>query len=176
MQEEMTKIIKNSQGQTVGAVVETELGKLGYDREKIVNYSFLIEEALIEWREKLPADSDLIIKRVDKGSNVFFSVSIEGEKVDPFYIDPSEMDDLSVMKYHDKLLSGVGSELRYKYSKGSDKNGIIFHCDYVSCFFTHNLNLLRLLSRCRDGFSIIASRYMSKAIIYLWEQYCKRKK
>ena len=108
--------MRNNDSADVSNLLELALQNLGYTKEQIVHYSFLTEEALIQWRETLPADAELRFERSDTRRICRIMISLPGEECDPFRVgkDPDE----PLTKMADRLLSGIGSELSYRYRRG----------------------------------------------------------
>jgi len=105
----------------VSQFLELFLENAGYSREKIIQYSFLIEEALIKWRDEFPSDTLVTVKRHSSAKNICFDLFLEGRKSDPFIIDSKAvLDKIPEEVMHDRLLSGVGYELKYIYQKGNN--------------------------------------------------------
>lgn len=128
--------------------LELILSEYNYDREAIVHYTFLLEEALIKWREVLPEDTDVCIERKESSRNVCFDISVPGEKTNPFEMTSSSQTDdtsLPLKRMHDLLLSGIGSEFRYRYIKGKNQIHTSFPKeDFKHRLFTRNFILLAI--------------------------------
>ena len=108
--------MSNGDGADVANLLELALQNLGYTKEQIVHYSFLTEEALIQWRETLPAEAELRFERRDTQQSCRITISLPGEMCDPFRIGADTDEPLTKMA--DRLLSGVGSEIQYRYRRG----------------------------------------------------------
>ncbi len=106
----------------ISALLTLALETLDYENDLLVRYSFLIEEALLKWKESGLDEQELLFSRSDTKNDVNFSWEVAGPSCDPFAIDAAtcETDCLSKMK--DLLLSGVGNEIKYKYSKDTKTN------------------------------------------------------
>lgn len=98
------------------------LENLGYSNERIIRYSFLIEEALLKWKEYGLSDNELTFKKTERKNEIVFDWVLVGERCDPFHIDTNELELNPIERMDDLLQSGVGTELQYKYRNG--KNNI----------------------------------------------------
>ena len=114
-------LIKNYESLDLSNLLHEALENLNYPKGRINNYVFLIEEALMQWRERLDDESELSFTRTDSRNDAVFTFSVKGEKLDPFAKDVIINYEKPVRTMYDKLLSGIGSELRYKYRKGVNK-------------------------------------------------------
>lgn len=113
--------IKNCESLDVGNLLYEALENLNYPSQQISNYVFLIEEALMHWREELDDDSELTFRRTDRGNDAVFEFSVKESRCDPFAKDAIINYDRPIRTMYDKLLSGIGTELRYSYRKGVNK-------------------------------------------------------
>jgi len=136
--------LPNGQSHDVTNQLELALTNVGYSRERIIHYAFLIESALQVWRERLPADAVLSYARADTGRDLVLTVELPGAPCDPFAASGDEVRDrLSPAAFVDRLLSGVGSEVRYVYRKGCNRLRIALpKKDVDHVVFRRNLFLL----------------------------------
>gem|GEM_PF-1716059 len=102
----------------ISELLSLALETLGYENERIIHYSFLIEEALLKWKDSGLSERELLFSRADTRKNVEFVWEVVGEASNPFEIDPATSETDCVSRMKDLLLSGVGSEIRYSYKKG----------------------------------------------------------
>jgi len=118
----------NRMSHDLSELLELALRNAGYSNERIIHYSFLVENALHEWRTRLPPDAELVYERKDTSKNVEFTVELTGERCDPFDVTtvqtasaatPSSTSGSSELL--DRLLSGVGNEIRYSYRHGTNR-------------------------------------------------------
>ena len=114
-------LIKNCESLDLSNLLHTALENLDYPSKRINNYVFLIEEALAQWREELDADSELTFTRADRGNDAVFEFSVSGPPCDPFAKDAIINYEKPIRTMYDRLLSGIGTELRYSYRKGVNK-------------------------------------------------------
>lgn len=114
-------LIKNFESHDLSNLLHTALENLDYPSRQINNYVFLIEEALMQWREGLDDESELSFTRNDHGNDVVFEFPAEGCKCDPFAKDVIINYEKPIRTMYDKLLSGIGTELRYSYRKGVNR-------------------------------------------------------
>ena len=119
MNERVELKLNNDVTQDVSELLELTLQYLDYSREQIIHYSFLVENALYEWRQRLPENAELWITRRDTGVDAIVTLSIKGERVDPFDVEGEQVMTMNDMV--DKLLSGVGSEIKYSYRRGVNR-------------------------------------------------------
>lgn len=126
------------------------LESLNYSKDSIIRYTFLLEEALIRWREVFPPDSKLFLSCRKSAGDVRLSLSIEGEKTDPFRIQNGNPEEESFVKpeierMKDLLLSGIGSEFRFSYKAGRNTIlGTFPQKNVEDALFKKNLLLLTI--------------------------------
>jgi len=121
------------------------LENLQYENELIVRYSFLIEEALLKWKDSGLSRQELTFSRSDNKKNVVFEWSVTGEKTDPFYIDPTTSETDCITRMNDLLLSGVGNEIKYRYKKGVNTITLrLPKTNHTESLFKRNLLLLSI--------------------------------
>jgi len=129
----------------ISELLNLALENLDYDNESTIRYSFLIEEALMKWKESGLSERELKFSRSDNKKDVLFTWEVEGEACDPFVIDAATSDTDCITRMKDMLLSGVGSEIRYKYKRGTN---IITLClpktNHTESLFKQNLILLAI--------------------------------
>lgn len=109
-----------SESNDIANLLSLALENLGYSNEWIIRYSFLIEEALLKWKNHGLAESQLCFSGIDRKDEKVFRWSIAGERCDPFSIDTDMVDTDPVVRMNDLLQSGVGAELKYKYRNGEN--------------------------------------------------------
>lgn len=127
----------------VCAAVEDTLRVLRYDSESIRRYVILVEEALIKWRGTLGKDAELILDTNEKRKWVHFRISAPGERAYPFLKGIDDQDQIALM--HDRLLSGTGSEVRFRYLRGENVLLLSFPKeDHEKALFYHNARALAL--------------------------------
>ena len=114
-------LIKNSESLDLSNLLHTALENLDYPSKQINNYVFLIEEALMQWREELDDDCELAFTRSDRRNDAVFEFSVKGSKSDPFAKDVIINYEKPIRTMYDRLLSGIGTELRYSYRRGVNK-------------------------------------------------------
>ena len=114
-------LIKNCESLDLSNLLHTALENLDYPSKRINNYVFLIEDALAQWREELDANSELTFTRADRGNDAVFEFSVNGPQSDPFAKDAIINYEKPIRTMYDRLLSGIGTELRYSYRKGVNK-------------------------------------------------------
>ncbi|MDO4940966.1 MAG: MATE family efflux transporter [Erysipelotrichaceae bacterium] len=134
---------KLSDTDDISNLIELVLEKYNYPRERIVHYTFLIEEALHKWREVFNDDDELEIIQINHLKKLEYKFIIKGKKVNPFDVKVTDIYDMNKMT--DNLLAGIGSELRYFYSSINKNNIIVFKFpkeDIENSLFTDNLILL----------------------------------
>lgn len=111
-----------SKSNDVANLLSLALENLGYSNERIIRYSFLIEEALLKWKNHGLSDNLLSFIKIERKNRIVFRWSIAGERCDPFKIDTGVVDTDPVVRMNDLLQSGVGAELKYKYKYKSGEN------------------------------------------------------
>ena len=104
----------------IANLLSLALENLDYGNERIIRYSFLIEEALLKWKNHGISESQLCFARFERKNEIVFRWSIAGERCDPFSIDTDMVDTDPVVRMNDLLQSGVGAELKYKYRNGEN--------------------------------------------------------
>ena len=104
-----------SESNDIANLLSLALENLNYSNEQIIRYSFLIEEALLKWKNHGISESQLCFARFERKNEIVFRWSIAGERCDPFSIDTDMVDTDPVVRMNDLLQSGVGTELKYKY-------------------------------------------------------------
>ena len=109
-----------SESNDIANLLSLALENLGYSNERIIRYSFLIEEALLKWKNHGLSESQLCFSGIDRKDEKVFRWSIAGERCDPFSIDTDMVDTDPVVRMNDLLQSGVGAELKYKYRNGEN--------------------------------------------------------
>ena len=114
-------LIKNSESADLSNLLNTALNNLDYPSNRINSYVFLVEEALTVWREELDPDSELSFTRTDRGNDAFFEFTVKERKLDPFAKDAIINYEKPIRTMYDRLLSGIGTELRYSYRKGVNR-------------------------------------------------------
>ena len=114
-------LIKNCESLDLSNLLHTALENIDYPSKQIHNYVFLIEEALMQWREELDDESELTFARADRGNDAVFEFSVKGDKCDPFAKDAIINYEKPIRTMYDRLLSGIGTELRYSYRKGVNR-------------------------------------------------------
>lgn len=114
-------LLRNLESQDVSNLLDEALRNLGYPSARIHHYVFLVEEALRVWREELSSESELCFTRTDRGNDVFFEWSIKERRLDPFSKEAVTDYDKPIRTMIDRLLSGIGTELRYSYRKGTNR-------------------------------------------------------
>jgi len=110
--------LKNFESDDLSNLLDLGLQNLNYSTEKITHYVFLIEEALMKWKAELDPLSELTFRREDTDRDVVFNFSLKERKVDPFSKEALAEFDRPIRSMHDRLLSGIGSELTYRYRNG----------------------------------------------------------
>ncbi|MDO4982180.1 MAG: MATE family efflux transporter [Eubacteriales bacterium] len=113
--------ISNCESVDLSNLLYEALNNLDYSSERINNYVLLIEEALMKWREELNGESELTFTRRDRGNDAVFEFSVKDRRCDPFAKDKIINFEKPIRTMYDRLLSGIGSELRYSYRKGVNK-------------------------------------------------------
>ena len=113
--------IKNCESDDLSNLIYEALNNLNYPSERINHYVLLIEEALMTWKAKLSGESELSFTRSDRGNDAVFEISVKGEKCDPFAEDVIIHYEKPIRTMYDRLLSGIGAELRYSYRRGVNK-------------------------------------------------------
>jgi len=114
--------LPNGRSHDVTNQLELALENSGYSKERVVHYSFLLENALHIWRSRLPEDAVLSYARTDSSKDLVLTVELKGPPCDPFAVSDEEVRDrLSPAALVDRLLSGVGNEVRYVYRKGVNR-------------------------------------------------------
>lgn len=134
---------KISDTNDISNLVELVLEKYNYPRDKIIHYTFLIEEALYKWKSEFDENEELEITQINHPKKMEYLFTIKGEKVDPFNVKVSEFYDMDKMT--DTLLSGIGNELSYHYSNLTRSNTIKFKFPKTKInegIFTTNLFIL----------------------------------
>ena len=111
-------LIKNTDSADVSNLLYEALINLDYPSDRINNYVLLIEEALTTWREKLSPESELVFTRKDRRNDAYFELSVKDRRCDPFAKDAVINFEKPIRTMYDRLLSGIGTELRYSYKKG----------------------------------------------------------
>ena len=136
--------LPNGQSHDLTNQLELALGNAGYSRERIIRYAFLVETALQEWRDRLPADAPLSYARLDRGKDLEYTVELPGEPCNPFALPEGGTEDgLSVAALVDRLQSGVGNEIRYAYRRGVNRIRIrLPKSDVEDTVFRRNLFVL----------------------------------
>ena len=125
------------------AQIEEKMNALQYDSESIRRYAILMEEALIKWRDALGEEKELAFESKEKRGWVEFCLSADGERVYPFLKGTDEEDPVALM--HDRLLSGTGSEVRYRYRRGVNCLTLSLPVkDHEKELFYHNARTLAL--------------------------------
>lgn len=109
---------ENCASSDISNLLELSLSSMGYSKDRIIRYTFLVEEALLRWKETLPPESKLSVIRCDTPKTVRFSFIIAGEYQNPFKISPGNNTGFSMVNAMDRLMSGVGKELKYSYKNG----------------------------------------------------------
>ena len=121
----------------VCARVEEKMRAAQYDSETIRRYGILVEEALIKWREALGEGTALAVAVTEKKGWMHFQLSAPGEKTYPFENGSEEKDYIGRM--HDRLLSGTGSEVGYRYADGENRLSLALPVkDHERSLFYHN--------------------------------------
>ena len=111
--------LNNSENAKAADAIALALEQCDIPSDLRIRYSYLVEEALLKWREKLPSDAVFTARRYEDKSNVKFTFTVVGDMVDPLY--ETQTDD-PVEKLVSMLKSGTGSEVTYKYKKPTRKN------------------------------------------------------
>lgn len=138
--------MENSRSRDVSELLQLTLSNLGYTHERQVHYVFLIEEALLKWRNELPEDALLRYERRDTPTAAHILLTLKGEKCDPFAAVPDESEDgMSIERMIDRLLSGVGAELKYSYRRGVNRITIrLPKADIDNSLFRYSLLVLMI--------------------------------
>ena len=137
--------MNNSQSADVSELLELALSNLAYPHERRVHYVLLVEEALLKWRNELPADTELVYERKDTPTDVKITLTVAGKKSDPFSVTPDEAKGMTPEHMIDRLLSGVGSELKYRYKHGINRVEICLpKSDIEATVFRRNLYIVMI--------------------------------
>jgi len=99
-------------------LLELSLSSMGYSKDRIIRYTFLIEEALFQWRKTLPGERKLSVIRYDSSKTVRFCFKIEGTRQNPLKVKLEKNAEFSMVNSLDRLMSGIGNELHYSYKNG----------------------------------------------------------
>ena len=87
-------VFSNDESSDVSNLLELTLQNIGYSKERIIHYTFLLENALEIWKKTLHSDAKLVFGRRDIFNFVKISVELDGEKVNPFIIDLDNSEEL----------------------------------------------------------------------------------
>lgn len=121
IQSKVELIVRNAEGLDVSSLLEFALDNMGCSRERRIQYSFVIEDAVRVWRENLPPDASLRFHRRNLLTDLQFVFEIVGEKINPLKIGADSRNDDIGCQMVDRLMAGVGGELRYRYSRGVNR-------------------------------------------------------
>ena len=93
--------VRNADGLDIGALLEMALQNMGCSRERSVQYSFVIDEALHVWRARLNPEATLRFHRRNLLTDVEFVFEIKGAAVNPLKVDGASRNDdiVSVIKW-----------------------------------------------------------------------------
>lgn len=156
MKKGTTIVMKNSDSADVSELLAIVLQNLGYTQEQIVHYTFLSENALYEWRERLPQDAELTFRRREGLRNTVLTLELPGDKFDPLNVEKNR--DMTLVQMVDKLLSGVGSEITYTYKNGKNRLTLrLPRKNVVNKLFTRNMLILMLPVVMQQLFKNLAS-------------------
>ncbi len=110
--------IQNCESDDISNLLHMSLLNLGYSKKKITQYVLLIEEALAKWKSDLNPESELCFTREDTKEDAVFVFSVKERKLNPFSRETVAEYDKPIRTMYDKLLIGVGTELKFRYRHG----------------------------------------------------------
>jgi len=96
------------------------ISNLGYPKKSVNHYVLLLEEALLVWKDKLDPNSELRFERTDTRKDAVFTFSVADRKLDPFSKETVSEYQKPIRTMYDKLMSGIGTELKYRYRRGKN--------------------------------------------------------
>jgi len=113
-------LLKNNQSADLSNMLYLSISNLGYPRKSVNHYALLLDEALGVWKKELNTDSELCFERTDTDKDAVFYFSVKDRKLDPFSREIVSEYQKPVRTMYDKLTSGIGTELKYRYRRGEN--------------------------------------------------------
>jgi len=110
--------IRNCESDDISNLLHMSLVNLGYSHKQITQYVLLIDDALAKWKSDLNPESELSFTREDTKEDVVFVFSVKDRKLDPFAKETVIEYDKAIRTMYDRLTSGIGTELRFRYRHG----------------------------------------------------------